>query len=61
MYCKNYNYKKLKLFLTKIEYILNDKEIYANLEFNYERENFENFIQGLLSEVEMLKFVSERR
>jgi hypothetical protein len=61
MYCKNYNYKKLKLFLTKIEYILNDKEIYANLEFNYERESFENFIQGLLSEVEMLKFVSERR
>jgi hypothetical protein len=61
MYCKNYNYKKLKLFLTKIEYILNDKEIYSNLEFNYERESFENFIQGLLSEVEMLKFVSERR
>lgn len=61
MYCMNYNYKHLENKLTKIEYFIASDTMYANLEFNYRPEKFENFVNGLLSEVEMLKYVSERR
>lgn len=60
-YLINYNYKHIDNYLSKIEYIINEKESKANLEFEYEPEKFESFIQGLISSVEMLKFITEKR